>query len=308
MATTSRRSCSRRADGQRLRLAAQGLVVKIARVPRTAALPRPARARPRRRDRRRRRAADVARRRVRRRRRRGRCLRTGRGGARPRQSSPPGRCCATSRDGRDRPPAEDVPSAGDVVAHFQRALDGGTPTPSGDVLGLLLELHRNNLDQWQREDATRAPGRRRRHGRGGEARHRRAQHHPPRPGRGHRRGTGGRSSSRRRRRRRPRRARRWCSTGCRCSPSASTSPRAPPVGPAPDGDRLPRPVAAPAASSSTIVVQALEGLFDDVRAGRKRFVPYQSLKLYGSPRGPVTVTARRRTAPRARSTAGSRRD
>ena len=28
---------------------------------------------------------------------------------------------------------------------------------------------------------------------------------------------------------------------------------------------------------------ALEALFDDVRTGRKRFVPYQSLKLYGGP-------------------------
>jgi hypothetical protein len=28
---------------------------------------------------------------------------------------------------------------------------------------------------------------------------------------------------------------------------------------------------------------ALEALFDDVRAGRKRFVPYRSLKLYGGP-------------------------
>ena len=27
---------------------------------------------------------------------------------------------------------------------------------------------------------------------------------------------------------------------------------------------------------------ALEALFDDVRTGRKRFVPYQSLKLYGA--------------------------
>ena len=39
---------------------------------------------------------------------------------------------------------------------------------------------------------------------------------------------------------------------------------------------------------------ALEALFDDVRTGRRRFVPYQSLKLYGS--------ATRRVA------AGSRRD
>ena len=27
---------------------------------------------------------------------------------------------------------------------------------------------------------------------------------------------------------------------------------------------------------------ALEALFDDVRTGRRRFVPYQSLKLYGT--------------------------
>ena len=30
-----------------------------------------------------------------------------------------------------------------------------------------------------------------------------------------------------------------------------------------------------------LLQEALEALFDDVRAGRKRFVPYQSLKLYG---------------------------
>jgi hypothetical protein len=33
-----------------------------------------------------------------------------------------------------------------------------------------------------------------------------------------------------------------------------------------------------------VVLEALEGLFDDIRTGRKRFVPYQSLKLYGSAR------------------------
>jgi F420-dependent methylenetetrahydromethanopterin dehydrogenase len=31
-----------------------------------------------------------------------------------------------------------------------------------------------------------------------------------------------------------------------------------------------------------LLQEALEALFDDVRAGRKRFLPYQSLKLYGS--------------------------
>jgi hypothetical protein len=28
--------------------------------------------------------------------------------------------------------------------------------------------------------------------------------------------------------------------------------------------------------------RALDGLFDDIQAGRKRFLPYQSLKLYGA--------------------------
>jgi hypothetical protein len=31
-----------------------------------------------------------------------------------------------------------------------------------------------------------------------------------------------------------------------------------------------------------LLQEAVEALFDDVRAGRKRFLPYQSLKLYGS--------------------------
>jgi len=31
-----------------------------------------------------------------------------------------------------------------------------------------------------------------------------------------------------------------------------------------------------------LLQEGLEALFDDVRTGRKRFLPYQSLKLYGS--------------------------
>ena len=38
-----------------------------------------------------------------------------------------------------------------------------------------------------------------------------------------------------------------------------------------------------------LLQEALEALFDDVRTGRKRFVPYQSLKLYG----PSTAGIRR---------------
>ena len=36
------------------------------------------------------------------------------------------------------------------------------------------------------------------------------------------------------------------------------------------------------AESAHKLNQQLEALFDDVRSGRKRFLPYQSLKLYGS--------------------------
>ena len=58
--------------------------------------------------------------------------------------------------------------------------------------------------------------------------------------------------------------------------------------------RRPRPLrgapARAAASSSRSCKTALEALFDDVRTGRKRFVPYQSLKLYGS--DPDRVAAR----------------
>ena len=41
----------------------------------------------------------------------------------------------------------------------------------------------------------------------------------------------------------------------------------------------------------TTLQQALDGLFDDVRAGRKRFVPYLSFKLYGAPPTPEAPTA-----------------
>jgi hypothetical protein len=53
------------------------------------------------------------------------------------------------------PLAPGVPSVGAVVAHFRRALGDGPPEASDHTLTLLLALHRNNLDQWQREDTTR---------------------------------------------------------------------------------------------------------------------------------------------------------
>ena len=49
----------------------------------------------------------------------------------------------------------DVPSAGQVVDLFQRALRQTEPDVVDGVLQLLLDLHRNNLDQWRCEDTTR---------------------------------------------------------------------------------------------------------------------------------------------------------
>jgi thioredoxin reductase (NADPH) len=51
----------------------------------------------------------------------------------------------------------DLPSVSDVVAEFQRALRSPVPARAArqDVLGWLLELHQNNVEQWSREDAAR---------------------------------------------------------------------------------------------------------------------------------------------------------
>ena len=49
-----------------------------------------------------------------------------------------------------------LPSVGAVVDAFVRSLqEGSWPEPDG-VMGVLLELHRNNLAQWHCEDVTRA--------------------------------------------------------------------------------------------------------------------------------------------------------
>ena len=48
-------------------------------------------------------------------------------------------------------------------------------------------------------------------------------------------------------------------------------------------DRDLYPARLPRLDQQLSLLQAgLEALFDDVRTGRKRFLPYQSLKLYGS--------------------------
>jgi Protein of unknown function (DUF4254) len=181
-------------------------------------------------------------------------------------------------------PSEDVPSAGDVVAQFQRALHEGAPRPSGDVLGLLLELHRNNLDQWQREDVTRAPD-------ADDATVAAAKRDIDALN-GTRHGLVEAIDA-------------ALAAAIEQEPSATPATESPAMvfdrlsvltirihftesaarGSSGDRDRylarLPL-----LRQHLAVVLEALEGLFDDICRGRKRFLPYQSLKLYGSP---VTV-------------------
>jgi len=173
-----------------------------------------------------------------------------------------------------------VPSPGEVVAHFQRALAAPPPAASGDLLGLLMALHRNNLDQWQREDLTRAPD-------ADDATVAAAKRdidalNANRHGLVEAIDAG-------------------LAAAMEQEPSATPATESPAMvfdrlsvltiriyftesaanASSPDGDgyraRLPL-----LREQLTIVLEALDGLFDDIHTGRKRFLPYQSLKLYGS--------------------------
>jgi hypothetical protein len=54
------------------------------------------------------------------------------------------------------PPAENLPSVSDVVAEFRRAFDEHPRPEAGAVMELLRDLHDNNLTQWRREDSVRS--------------------------------------------------------------------------------------------------------------------------------------------------------
>jgi hypothetical protein len=161
--------------------------------------------------------------------------------------------------------------AREVVALFERALDGGAPTPPSELLSLLLALHRNNLDQWQQEDLTRARGAddatvaaaKRAIDALNTTRHELVE-----------------------------------ALDAALADAVEQDPSATPAteSPAMVYDRLSvltirihftedagyRARLPLLRNQLDIAVQALEGLFEDIRTGRKRFVPYQSLKLYGS--------------------------
>ena len=167
-----------------------------------------------------------------------------------------------------------LPSVADVVDAFRAALVEATDPPIGeDVLGLLRALHRNNLEQWRQEDATRRPGA----GDAAVAEGKRAI-----------------DALNAARHRLVEAVDAALARAIEQNPSATPTTETPAM----VFDRLSvltirihfteeagNGFAArlPALHSQVALMQeGLEGLFDDVRAGRKRFVPYESHKLYGS--------------------------
>lgn len=165
-----------------------------------------------------------------------------------------------------------MPSGAEVVALFDAVLRNGSSVPATGVHALLVELHENNLDQWRREDVTRAPGAddatvaaaKRDIDKLNATRHHLVEAID-------------------------------AALAAAVDQNAAATPTT--ESPAMVYDRLSvlsiRIHATEQAAGYAdrlpvlrdqlgIVQEALDGLLDDVRAGRKRFVPYQSLKLYGS--------------------------
>jgi Protein of unknown function (DUF4254) len=189
-----------------------------------------------------------------------------------------------------------IPSAADAVRLFRDALTTDATASTDEWHALLLQLHRNNLVQWRREDATRAPD-------ADDAVVAAAK-----------RDIDGLNASRHGL---------IEAIDARLDAALDQDPSAVPATETPGmvldrlsvlvirthiteraadesadgGDRF-RARLPVLETQLALLEQALEGLFDDVRRRRKRFVPYQSLKLYGGP------------PPEARSSsrAGSRRD
>jgi hypothetical protein len=178
-------------------------------------------------------------------------------------------------------PLANVPEIAAVIAEFRRACFEPARPPQRGVLGLLLELHHNNVAQWSSEDAARLDGADDRAVAAAKRdidalntkRHELVE-----------------------------------AIDAALAAGIDQVSTAPPTteSPAMVFDRLSvlviRIVSTEGAARSpradhdlyavrlpvlydqlALLQDALEALFDDVRTGRKRFVPYQSLKLYGRP-------------------------
>jgi hypothetical protein len=178
-------------------------------------------------------------------------------------------------------PSTRVPAVSDVVATFRHApAEPARPASSG-VIGLLLGLHENNALQWDREDAARRDD------------------------------ADDRAVADAKRDIDALNAKRHDFVEAIDAALAAVidqSPSAPPTTESPgmvfdrlsvlvlrigctEGAARAEPVDPDLYSARLPVLHAqlaslqaaLEALFEDVRAGRKRFVPYQSFKLYGRP-------------------------
>jgi Protein of unknown function (DUF4254) len=182
------------------------------------------------------------------------------------------------------PRATDVPAAADVVALFQRALREIDTARADGVLGMLLDLHHNNLEQWRCEDTTRSVD-------ASDATVAAAK-----------RAIDGYNATR------------HVLVEAIDAAVVRTMEQDQSATPATESpamvfDRLSvltiRLHATEAEASGghfgarlpilrdqlTTLQRALDGLFADIRAGHKRFVPYRSLKLYGAGPAPGASTA-----------------
>jgi hypothetical protein len=173
-----------------------------------------------------------------------------------------------------------LPSITDVIDGFRRALGESAPPPRDGVLGLLLGLHHNNVVQWNREDAAR----------GDQADDR-----------------GVAAAKRDIDALNTKRHEFVEAIDAALAAGIEQEPAAPPTTESPamvfdrlsvlvirisfteraarsqrDDDHLYAARVPLLRQQLALLQEALEALFDDVRTGRKRFVPYQSLKLYGS--------------------------
>jgi Protein of unknown function (DUF4254) len=176
-------------------------------------------------------------------------------------------------------PPTNLPSIAGVVAEFRQALCEPARPASSGVLGLLLELHHNNVVQWNREDTARR------------------DNADDRAVAAAKRDIDALNT---------RRHELVEAIDAALAAGIAQARAAPPTteSPAMAFDRLSvlviRILFTETAASSqradsdvyaarspvlhqqlALLQEALEALFDDVRTGRKRFVPYQSLKLYG---------------------------
>lgn len=178
----------------------------------------------------------------------------------------------------------DGPSAAHVVALFQRALRQTEPEAADGVLRMLLDLHHNNLEQWRFEDSTRGVD-------ASDARIAAAK-----------RAIDAHNATRHVLVEAIDAALAEAIEQDRSATPATESPAMvfdrlsvltirlhvteAEAGRDQLAGRLPL-----LRDQLTTLQRALDGLFDDLRAGRKRFVPYVSLKLYGAGPTPATSTA-----------------